>query len=306
MIGIGIDVSKAMLDVAVTNPKQFKRFENTGEGIRALVAFAEQWPTAKLIVEATGGLEQAVLRACVRAGRWICQVNPRQARDFAKATGKLAKTDKIDAHVLAFMVATLQSELRCFAPPERWQEELAAWSTRRAQVRLALTQQEHQLATCTFASVRKRIVQTQKMLAKELKKIDGILAPLVAPHVSPALESIKGVGPVLKVMLLAFLPELGRLSGREISKLVGVAPMNRDSGKHQGKRCIWGGRAALRSALYMCALSAMRWQAELRLFHGRLKAAGKPGKVVIVAVMHKMLVILNARRRDELKLAAAP
>ena len=305
MIGIGIDVSKEWLDVVTTESTAHQRFNNGKVGIKLLLAFAQTRPDARLIVEATGGLEAPVLRACVEANRWICQVNPRQARDFAKSLGRLAKTDKIDAATLALMVAVLGEQLHCYALAEPWQDELAAWSTRRAQIRLTLTQHEHQLGSCTLAPIQKQIRKVCKMLRNELLKIDAILKPMCAAHETPALHSIKGVGPVMIAMILAFLPELGRLSGREISKLVGVAPLNQDSGLRKGKRCIWGGRAPLRAALYMAALSAMRWQQELKIFYQRLKAAGKPSKVAIVAVMHKMLVLLNARRRDELRAASA-
>lgn len=304
MIGIGIDVSQACLDVAVSGQAP-ARYANTAAGIEQLMAhLPADRSSVRIVLEATGGFELAVLDTVCAAGYWIARINPRQGRDFAKAMGVLAKTDQIDAGVLAQMAELLHAKLRSHVPSEPWRVLLKAWVRRRAQVVEALKVQRQQ-RSASPAALQPLIDRTLAALEAEQAQIDLEIQRQVAPQLTPALRSIKGIGPVLQAHLLAELPEIGHLNGRQISKLVGVAPLNRDSGTWRGTRHIWGGRAALRAVLYMATLTAIRWEPTLRTFFQRLRAAGKPGKVALVACMRKFLVILNARCRDQF-LAPAP
>lgn len=304
MIGIGVDVCKARLDVAVHGEAGSRGFDNTGAGIRRLVAWLLAQGEVRVVLEATGGYEHAALKACAAAGLWISQVNPRQARDFAKALGYLAKTDRLDAHVLAQMAALLNHKLRRYVAPAPWREELAAWVHRRTQVVLALKQQKQQLQMACPA-IQVGMKRTLRALQAEKLAVEEQMRHISAEHLTPALGSIKGLGPIVRVTLLSELPELGQISGRRIARLVGVAPLNRDSGFHTGRRSIWGGRTALRTALYMAALVSVRREPAMKAFYERLRLSGKPAKVALVASMRKLLVILNARRRDELEAAGA-
>lgn len=304
MPGIGIDVSKAMLDVAVDGRAGLLRYPNTPAGIRRLLRFLGKLSDVRVVVESTGGYEAAVTDACAQAGFWIARINPRQARDFARATGQLAKTDALDAAVLAEMARVFHARLRPYEAPPVWQVELKAWLRRRQQVLDALqrTRQQWDLA---IASLRPLMRQTMAALRKEMKAIDEHLARLTKAHTTPALKSAKGLGPVFQTTALALLPELGRLSRQEIAKLVGVAPLNKDSGQLQGKRRIYGGRADVRIALYMSTLTAVRWEPEMREHYQQLRARGKLAKVALVACMRKLLGIVNARRREELQAESA-
>jgi transposase len=300
VIGIGIDVSKARLDFNQDGDSKVEGFENSDEGIRQLVARLPDRQQARIVVEATGGYEKALLKACCRAGYWICQINPRQARNFAKSMGRLAKTDHIDARVLAEMAALLHAKLRSYIEAEPWRADLQAWVRRRTQITSAIQHQRQQRAACTYPTIRVGIDKTLAALNSERRAAEQEIKKLAQPHLTPALRSMRGLGPVVQASLLAYLPELGHLDGRQIAKLVGVAPLNCDSGTLKGTRHIWGGRAALRAVLYMASLTAILRQAEIKAFFERLRAKGKLGKVAVVACMRKMIVILNARRRDEL------
>jgi transposase len=300
MVGIGIDVSKPQLDLAVHGQPLAKSFANTPEGIAELITLVSAYPQARVIVEATGGYEQAVLRALSAKGVWVCLINPRQARDFARATGRLAKTDAIDAKALAHMVALLHDQMRAWVPAQPWRDQLAQWVTRRTQLVATIAQQQQHLGNVSDKTLRQVIGKSMRALHNELKVLDAAIAKQTRPHLTPALCSFKGIGPVVQAMLLALLPELGRLNRRQIAKLVGIAPLNCDSGQHQGYRRIWGGRSTIRTGLYMAALSAIRWEPTIRAFFKQLRARGKLGKVALVACMRKMLVILNARVRQEL------
>ena len=304
MPGIGIDVSKALLDVAIHGQAGLQRYPNTPAGIRRLVKALAKLADVRVVVESTGGYEASVTEACAQAGFWIARINPRQARDFARATGQLAKTDALDAGVLAEMAAVFHARLRPYQAPPAWQAELKAWLRRRQQVMDALqrTRQQWDLA---IPALRPLMRQTLAALRKEMKAIDAQLAVLTKAHTTPALKSAKGLGPVFQTTALALLPELGRLSRQEIAKLVGVAPLNRDSGQLQGKRRIHGGRHDVRIALYMSTLTAVRWEPELRDHYQQLRARGKVAKVALVACMRKLLGIVNARRRDELRAESA-
>ena len=300
MKGIGIDVGSDWLDVGRSDTNACLRVANDAEGIAQLLAWIATQGAVRVVVEASGGYERDVLAACAAHGVWISRINGARARDFAKGLGLLAKTDRMDARMLA-QLALLHPRLVQALPQAPWREELRAWTQRRQQVVASLHQHRQQRSRCTVPALRALIDPTIAQLQHELATLTTRIAALAAPHVTPALNSIKGVGPTLKAGLLAQLPELGYLDRRQIAKLVGVAPLHCDSGKHRGQRFIQGGRAALRSLLYMATLTALRWEPTIHATFEQLRARGKPGKVAVVACMRKLLVILNARRRDELR-----
>lgn len=303
MRAAGIDVGKANLDLAVDGEPGVARFANNRVGICKLVKRLQVVGAERIVVEATGGYEEPLLEACCDVGLWISRVNPRQARDFARATGELAKTDAIDARLLALMARMFGDRLRRHVAPLAWQRELRDWLRRRGQV-VVLLQAQKQQAAMAPTSVRKLATRTIVALARELAAIEKTIKALIQEHASPALRSSKGLGPVFQATVLALLPELGHLDRRQIAKLTGVAPMNRDSGQGQGKRRIRGGRAPVRVALYMATLSAVRWDPLMKAHYQQLRARGKLGKVALVACMRKLLGIVNARRRDELRAEA--
>ena len=303
MTAAGIDVCKASLDLAVDGQPGVVGFANNRAGIARLVKRLRALGTTRVVVEATGGYEEPLLEACCDAGLWIARVNPRQARDFARATGELAKTDDIDARLLALMARLFADRLRPYIAPPHWQRELRDWLRRRGQV-VVLLQAQKQQAAMAPPSVRKLAARTIAALALELAAIEKTMKALIQEHATPALRSSKELGPVFQATALALLPELGHLDRRQIGKLVGLAPMNRDSGQGQGKRRIRGGRAAVRVALYMATLSAVRWDPTMKAHYQQLRARGKLGKVALVACMRKLLGIINARRRDELRAEA--
>lgn len=299
MTAVGIDVGKAALDVAVEGTRVVKRFGNSTHGIGQVLRCLRKLDTPKVVVEATGGYEDELLEACCDAGIWIARVNPRQARAFARAAGDLAKTDAIDARVLASMGSLFLDRLRPYDTPAPWQRQLRDWLRRRGQVVLTLQAQKQQLAL-TPKLVRQGMARTIAAIKRELATIDGAIAELIKNHGTPAIRSCKGLGPIFQAASLALLPELGRLDRRQIARLVGVAPINRDSGQSHGKRRIRGGRAPVRVALYMATLSAVRWDPLMKAHYQQLRARGKLAKVALVACMRKLLTIVNARRRDEL------
>lgn len=299
MKGIGIDVGSQWLDVGISDATTCWKFANDPEGIAALLEWLGTQGPVRVVMEATGGYEIDVLAACVAQGVWTCRVNGRQARHFAQGLGLLAKTDRVDARMLACL-ALAHPRLQQALPQAPWREELRAWTQRRAQVGASLQQHCQQRNRCRVPAVRVLIDATLAQLEHELATLTTHIATLIKPHVTPALRSIKGVGPTFTAALLAQLPELGHLDRKQIAKLVGVAPLNCDSGQRRGQRHIHGGRAGLRSVLYMATLTAIRWEPVIRDCFARLKARGKAGKVALVACMRKLLTILNARRRDEL------
>jgi transposase len=304
MTAVGIDVGKASLEVAVDGASGVVRFANTRAGIGKLVGRLQGVSDARVVVEATGGYEEALIEACCDAGLWVSRINPRQARDFARATGELAKTDAIDARLLCLLSKLFAGRLRRHEAPAAWQRELRDWLRRRGQVVVALQAQQQQ-ASMAPAAVRRLMTRTVMALKRELAAIDQAMQALAQAHATPALRSSKGLGPIFQSSMLALLPELGRLTRQQIAKLVGVAPMNRDSGQSQGKRRIRGGRAPVRVALYMATLSAVRWDPLMKAHYQQLRARGKLGKVALVACMRKLLGIVNARRREELQAEAA-
>lgn len=295
-IFVGIDVSKAGLDVAVRPMGSREFVANDAAGIEILVERLRELQPALIVLEATGGVERAVTRALASAEFPVVVINPRQVRDFAKATGQLAKTDTIDAAVLARFGEAVRPALRPLPDEVTW--ELRAVVTRRRQLTEMIVAETNRLSGASKA-VRKRINAHLRWLETELKRADKDLdqsirqSPIWREN-EDLLRSVPGMGPVISRTLLAELPELGRLNRKQIAALVGVAPLNRDSGTLRGRRSIWGGRATVRAALYMGALVASRRNAVIQTFYRRLRNAGKAPKIALVACMRKLLTILNA------------
>lgn len=293
---IGIDVAKAHLDIAVRPGGECLRLPNTAAGRQTLCKRLEALGPVCIAFEASGGYERALLKQLQEAGLPGVRMNPRQVRDFARATGRLAKTDRIDAGVLALFAERMQPDVRPAADDAT--EEIDALCKRRQQLAQMLTA-EKQRVPQAHPSVRANVRANIRHLQGQLRALDEQLAERI--QADPALESkrqllqsVPGVGPRLSSTLLGALPELGRLNRRQIAALVGVAPFNCDSGPRRGERHIWGGRASVRNVLYMSALAALRCNPRIQTFYHRLRAAGKPAKLALVACMKKLLVILNA------------
>ncbi|ABE42613.1 IS110 family transposase [Polaromonas sp. JS666] len=301
-IFIGIDVSKATLDLAVRGQAKAQQFVNTDAGVGALIdsLATRKDSVAVVLMEATGGLERLAATALCLAGYAVMVVNPRQAHDFAKALGFLSKTDKSDAQALAQFAHTLYSSDKrdklLLKLPTVQQDMLAAMVTRRSQLVVMRVAEGNRLAS-SHPTQKKSIQAVLKVIDRQVKELDADIAGSLGKHFKEKLDllkGMKGVGISTQAALMASLPELGSLSAREIGKLVGVAPLNCDSGTMKGKRVTWGGRADMRSALYMASLSAVRHDPLIKAFYQRLRAAGKPAKVALVACMHKLLTIMNA------------
>ena len=295
-IFVGIDISKARLDVAMRPSDETESVSHDGAGIDSLVKRFKEIGPALIVLEATGGFERQVLRALASAELPIVAINPRQVRDFAKATGQLAKTDRIDAMILAHFAQAVRPDVRSL--PDQVTLELRALVTRRRQITEMIVAENNRLSSAS-KTLGKRIEAHIRWLERELERADHDLDQAIRQ--SPIwqenqdlLKSVPGIGPIVSRTLLAELPELGKLNRREIAALVGVAPFNRDSGQWKGRRAIWGGRASVRAALYMAALVASRRNAVIRVLYQRLLKAGKARKVALVACMRKLLTILNA------------
>ena len=300
---VGIDVAKAELVVSVLPSAQRFAVTNDEVGVRTLVERLRPVAPQLVVLEATGGYELLAVAALAAAALPVVVVNPRQVRDFAKATGQLAKTDRIDADILARFADVVRPEVRII--PDAAAHELDALLTRRRQL-LEMLQAERNRVGQVFGTGKKQVRKSLKshitFLERELRTTDTELGEMVRQ--SPVwserdelLRSVPGVGLVLSRTLLADLPELGRLSRRAVAKLVGVAPLSRDSGTMRGRRFVQGGRAAVRGVLYMAALVATRRNVIIREFYLRLLAAGKPKKLALVACMRKLLTILNTMVR---------
>lgn len=296
MFGIGIDVSKATLDVAV-HGEQFRQFSNDKRGFVRLIRWLKTWPIKQVVLEASGGYERAALDVLHAAGLPMVRINPARARRFAQGTVRAAKTDRLDATVLAQMAHLLP--LTRYVPPAPWQQRLAEFAQCRrhlVQMRVSEMQRLRRLVDPDLIAMKQRHIA---QLSDDLKQLDKAIAEQLEGQPGwKNIGALKGVGPILISTLACELPELGSLGSKAIASLVGLAPMNRESGSWQGQRRISGGRAVVREALYMAALTAIRYEPRLRAFYAGLKAKGKASKVALVAVMRKMLVILNARKRD--------
>ncbi len=293
---VGIDVSMAKLDIAVRPTSETWQVSNDKTGIELLVSKLKALNPSLIVVEATGGLEIAVVGELGKEGLAIVAVNPRQVRDFAKATGHLAKTDVIDAGVIAHFGEAVHPELRPLKDEQTL--KLDALISRRRQIVEMLVMEKNRLGSAPV-HIRKNISQHIKWLEKCLSSINKELADFIKSspiwmEKDELLRSVPGVGNILSATLLAELPELGTLNRKQIAALIGVAPLNKDSGKFQGMRITWGGRAGIRTILYIATLSAIRCNHQIKTFYQRLRNAGKKPKVAIVASMRKLITILNA------------
>ncbi len=293
---VGIDVAKAQLDMALRPTRERWAVPNDDTGIAALVAQLQAVQPTLIVLEATGGYQRAVVAALAAAGLPLAVVNPRQARDFAKATGQLAKTDALDARALAHFAEAVRPLPRPL--PDAQAAELRALLVRRRQLIAMRTAEHNRLGSASRrlqADIQAHITWLNERLAALDDDLDTTLraSPVWREH-EALLRSVPGIGPVCTRTLLLELPELGALSRQRLAALVGVAPFNRDSGTLRGSRTVWGGRAHVRATLYMSALVAVRYNPVLKAFYERLRTAGKAAKVALTACMRKLLTILNA------------
>lgn len=303
-VTVGIDVAKAHVDVCVLGVASgVQRFANDADGHSALAAALLPLGAGLVVMEATGGYEAALACALQASGLPVAVLNPRQARDFARSMGRLAKTDAVDARMLAEMAAVLvhREDLARFVRPvaDECQQWLAALVTRRRQL-LAMLGSERQRLQITPIKLHPSIEAIIAAIKAQLDDLEAQMMDHVREHFSGLdglLQSTSGIGPVASATLIAQLPELGRLNRREIAALVGVAPMSNDSGNRKGRRRVQGGRFEIRRVLYMATLTAARYNPVIRAFYERLKAAGKLPKVALVACMRKLLTMLNAMVR---------
>ena len=302
LIFVGIDVSQATLEVALNDKDKTQTLTNDEPGLKSLLALltAIRERVGVVLLEATGGRERPAAATLCAHGLAVMVVNPRQAHDFAKAMGYLAKTDRTDAKMLSQFARTLHASDRrerlLYKLPTQEQETLLAMVTRRSQLVAMRVAESNRLASMR-ASQRKSIRAMLKMLDQQIGRIDDDAGGFLKEHFKDKLDllkGLKGVGPGTQAIRMAALPELVQLKRRAIAKLVGVAPLNNDSGTFKGRRCTWGGRANVRSALYMASLSAVRHDPVIKGFYERLVQAGKPKKVALTACMHKLLTIINA------------
>jgi transposase len=294
---VGIDVSKDKLDVAMRPSEERFAVTNDDAGIAELITRLRPSRCERVVLEATGGYERLATAMLNDAGLPVVVVNPANVRSFARAVGQPAKTDRLDAALIARFAEAVRLELRPI--PDAAAQELKDLLARRRQLVEMIATERNRQAAGVARRIREEIRLHIHFLVKQLKQLDTDLDEHV--HQSPAwrakedlLRSMKAVGPVLSRSIIAMLPELGRLSNKQIAALVGVAPYSRDSGTMRGRRMIWGGRAALRSVLYMATVAALRCNPQIKRFYDRLKQAGKPPKVALTACMRKMLTILNA------------
>jgi len=308
---VGIDVCKKALDVCCLGDGPPARFENTADGVSRLLPLLPPAGTCLIVVEATGGYEQQLVAELVSAGHQVSLVNPRQVRDFARAMNILAKTDRIDALVLARFAEKVRPIVR---EKDGKLAEIRELVTRRRQLVDIRTAERNRCLQNPSSYVRKSLQRSIDAVNRDIRAIEKLLLSLVRSDDNwrskfDTLKEVEGIGPQTATSLVAELPELGKLNRQQIAALVGVAPFNRDSGQFRGKRTVWGGRKSVRTALYMATLSAIRHNPVIRAFATRLYAKGKPPKVVITACIRKLVVILNAmlkhNQRWQPRLAAA-
>jgi transposase len=299
---VGIDVSKNSFDACVLPSNKFFKLKQDDSGRNEFMSHLPSPGTCLIAVEATGGYERRLVTDLANAGHRVAVVNPRQVRNFAKGVGILAKTDRIDASVLARFAQDVQP--RCLGQTPEKQGELEQLVVRRRQLVTLRIAEKNRTETITAKPVRKSLQQTIDHLNKQIRRLDNEILALVQSHdewrdKANLVQSVPGIGPVAGASLVAELPELGQLNRQQIASLVGVAPLNRDSGRFRGQRMIWGGRASVRSVLYMAALTARRCNPVIRAFANRLAAAGKKAKVILTACMRKLLVILNTMVKNK-------
>ena len=298
---VGIDVAKAHLDVAVGSEATSERFANDEDGIAKLIERLRSNQVALVVLEATGGYQRKVLAELLGAGLQAVAVNPRQVRDFAKAVGTLEKTDEIDSKILALFAERIRPKVRPVVDAAT--QEFQALLARRRQLMEMFVAEKNRVHQAATATVRRSVETHIKWLKSQIRDSDKDLENRLRD--CPAwnlridvLESVPGVGRVTSMSLLADVPEIGTLNRKQIAKLLGVAPLSRDSGSQRGQRTTWGGRASARAALYMATLVATKHNPVIRDFYARLLARGKLKKVALVAAMRKLLTILNAMLRD--------
>jgi len=294
---VGVDVSKESLDMVMYSTGEMCCVGNDEAGIAKATGWLKQVDPAIIVMEATGGMEVSLYVALQEANLPVAVINPRQIRDFARSMGILAKTDKVDAKVLARYAATIQPEVRPL--PDEDAHKLRALVTRRRQLGEMIIAETNRARATRDKAMKERIHAHIEWLKRELANIDKDISQRIKENPlwrakNKLLQSTPGVGPVLSATLIAELPELGVLNRKKIAALVGIAPLNRDSGKHRGERSIWGGRCKVRQSLYMAALSAARFNPAIQAFYQRLIASGKDKKVALTACMHKLITILNA------------
>lgn len=292
---VGIDVGKAKLDVGVSGQKRVREWANDEAGRMALSEWVEKQDVELVVVEASGGYEAAIVSELVERGQAVALVNPTRVRAFARAEGVLAKTDKLDARLIARFGMKMEPEAQ--ARRDQAQLELNQWVTRRRQLVVMLTAEKNRLQTAP-ETIRANIVRHIEWMQAEIESLEQQINQAIADHpvwreTARRIETVPGVGSVTAATLLADLPELGQLNRQKIAALVGIAPFNHDSGKKQGKRRIFGGRTSVRCVLYMATLSGIRHNPVIRSFYQRLLAKGKVKKVALTACMRKLLVILN-------------
>lgn len=299
---VGIDVSKDTLQVAVVPSGDQWTSPQAPNALDQLVTRLQAVHPTTIVIEATGGYERALVAACAAAHLPVAVVNPRQVRAFAVALGHTAKTDAIDAAILAQFAERVQPAVRPLADADT--QALAALVARRRQLLDMLTAERHRLEQAATTAVRRSVRQHVRWLERRVSDVDDDIggaierSPVWRVH-EDLLRSVPGIGPVVARTLLAELPELGHLDRRAIAALVGVAPFNRDSGRWRGRRMIVGGRASVRAVLYMAALAATRHNITLRAYYQRMRLAGKPAKVALVAVMRKLLTVINAMLKHQ-------
>ncbi len=298
---VGIDVSKSTLDVSIEPIGQTLHVAYDEAGISQIVACLKEASPALIVMEATGGLEVRIATELVSKGLLVAVTNPRQARDFAKATGRLAKTDRVDAAMLAAFAKAIRPQARPLKDEDTC--ALNDMVSRRRQLIDMRVQETLRLGTAASKPLQKNLNKHIAWLDKQITAVDNDLTKRLRGSSvwrakNDLLREIPGVGAVTTLTMLAKCPELGTLNRREIAALTGVAPLANDSGKHRGKRFIWGGRADVRAVLYMAAVSAIQHNEPIKAFADRLKKAGKPPKVVIVACMRKLLTIMNSMLKN--------
>jgi transposase len=298
---VGIDIGKTTLDVGILPQGEHHSFDNTAAGHIALCAFLALLMPSGIVLEATGVYERSVTQALAKAGFAVTRLNPRQARDFAKATGRLAKTDRVDALMLASYAQALRPDPTVL--PDEASTELAALITRRRQLVDMATEEKNRQQSTLHDAMLSGIKEHLAWLSAEIKGLNKAIENHVKKNAEmkrthDTLTKVTGVGDVTAAILVAELPELGKIDHQKIASLVGVAPHNHDSGAMRGQRHIRGGRGSVRCALYMATLSAIRHHDTVKVFYKRLRNNGKPPKVAITACMRKFLIILNATLRD--------